>query len=80
MPRTELYREYRFKSFLDATRFMAGVSPEIDEGQHHPRWENIWSTVRVWLSTWDIEFQPSSFDIQLAKKLDAAYSRFDGRV
>lgn len=77
--RTEMYREYRFASFVDATRFMAEVSLEIDEGQHHPRWENIWTTVRVWLSTWDIEFQPSSFDVKLAKLLDGEYNKFVAR-
>lgn len=79
IPRTELHKEYRFRSFPDATRFMASISPEIEVGQHHPRWENIWTTVRVWLSTWDIEFQPSSFDVALAKLLDEKYSKFDGR-
>jgi len=76
LPRNELYKEYRFHSFCDATRFMAETSPAIDSGQHHPRWENIWTTVRVWLSTWDIEFQPSSYDVRLAQTLDAAYERF----
>jgi pterin-4a-carbinolamine dehydratase len=74
--RNEIYKEYTFRSFPDATRFMAQISPEIDKGQHHPRWENIWSTVRVWLCTWDIEFQPSPYDIRLAEFLDSAYSQF----
>jgi pterin-4a-carbinolamine dehydratase len=78
--RTELYREYRFKSFPQATQFMAETSPMIEQGQHHPRWENIWTTVRVWLSTWDIEFQPSSFDVKLARELDAAYETFKRRA
>jgi pterin-4a-carbinolamine dehydratase len=79
IPRTELHKEYRFRSFPDATRFMASISNRIEEGQHHPRWENIWTTVRVWLSTWDIEFQPSSFDLNLAKLIDEEYNKFDGR-
>lgn len=76
LPRNELYNEYRFHSFCDATRFMAEISPAIDAGQHHPRWENIWTTVRVWLSTWDIEFQPSSYDVRLAHTLDEAFRDF----
>ena len=76
LPRNELYKEYRFHSFCDATRFMAESSPSIDAGQHHPRWENIWTTVRVWLSTWDIEFKPSSYDVTLAQTLDASYEKF----
>ncbi len=80
LPRNELYKEYRFQSFCEATRFMANTSPAIDAGQHHPRWENIWTTVRVWLSTWDIEFQPSGYDVGLAGMLDEAYDRFKGAV
>ncbi len=76
LPRSELYKEYRFHTFRDATRFMAEASVAIDLGQHHPRWENIWTTVRVWLCTWDIEFHPSSYDVKLARTLDEAYQQF----
>lgn len=76
VPRTELYKEYTFSTFSEATAFMAHASPAIDAGNHHPRWENIWTTVRVWLSTWDIEFQPSHYDVRLAHTLDDAYSTF----
>ena len=64
---------------MDATRFRALISPKIDEGQRHPRWENIWTTIRVWLSTWDIEFQPSAFDLRLAQLIDREYQAYDGR-
>jgi pterin-4a-carbinolamine dehydratase len=76
--RVELFREYRFKSFRDAIRFMYQVAPGCDIAIHHPRWENIWKTVRVYLSTWDIEHRISDRDIQLARYLDKAYSEFDG--
>lgn len=75
-PRTELYKEFRFSSFREATRFMAYSSKAIDEGNHHPRWENVWTTVRVWLSTWDIEFQPSAYDLSLANTLELEYKAF----
>jgi pterin-4a-carbinolamine dehydratase len=75
--RIELYKEYSFNTFVEATRFMASISPEIENGQHHPRWENIWKTVRVWLSTWDIEFKPSEYDVLVARKLDKAYKSFN---
>jgi 4a-hydroxytetrahydrobiopterin dehydratase len=78
VPHSELYREYAFNRFEDATAFMAETSAEINKhpDQHHPRWENFWTTVRVWLSTWDIEFKPSEYDINLAKRLDRAYLDF----
>lgn len=76
LPRTELYKEYLLPRFVDATAFMAHASAAIDKGQHHPRWENIWTTVRVWLTTWDIEFQPSRYDIALARLLDEQCAMF----
>ena len=76
--RVELFREYRFLRFRDAIAFMHEVAPGCDIANHHPRWENIWRTVRVYLTTWDIGHRPSDRDIQLAKYLDAAYHRFAG--
>ena len=77
--RAELFREYTFKTFQDAIRFMSEVAPGCDIAIHHPRWENIWRTLRVYLTTWDIDHQISDRDIQLAKYFDAAYSEFNGK-
>jgi pterin-4a-carbinolamine dehydratase len=50
--------------------FMHVASKHISEVQHHPRWENVWRTVVVWLSTWDIGHKPSRLDIELAQFLE----------
>ncbi|MEA5466057.1 4a-hydroxytetrahydrobiopterin dehydratase [Leptothoe sp. PORK10 BA2] len=76
--RTELFRSYRFKSFLDAIGFMNQVAPGCEIALHHPRWENIWRTLNVYLTTWDIDHYISDRDIQLAKYLDYAYAKFSG--
>ena len=76
--RWELFREFRFKTFRDAIGFMTQVAPGCDIANHHPRWENIWRTVRVFLSTWDIGHRISDRDIQLARYFDRAYSEFPG--
>lgn len=68
--RSELHKVYEFPSFLEAIRFMNHTSKHIDENQHHPRWENIWRTVSVWLATWDVQFQISQLDLDLAHYLD----------
>src|SRR5205814_5519581 len=57
--RVEFYKAFEFSSFEDAMAFMAAAVPKISEFDHHPRWENIWCTVSVWLSTWDIGHRPS---------------------
>ncbi len=73
--RLELRKLYIFESFQLALQFMkAGIDP-IDELQHHPRWENQWRTVTVYLSTWDIGHRISELDIRLAKILDGTYDK-----
>jgi len=80
LTRVELFREFTFKTFLSAVSFMSQVAPGCEIAQHHPRWENIWRTLRVYLTTWDIQHRISDRDVQLARYLDRAYSEFDGRA
>jgi pterin-4a-carbinolamine dehydratase len=77
--RRELFREYKFATFQDAVAFMNMLAPGCDIANHHPRWENIWRTLRVYLSTWNIGHAISDRDIQLAKYFDSAYESFPGR-
>jgi pterin-4a-carbinolamine dehydratase len=74
--RTELTRVYEFASFADAIRFMSEAVPRIEEVKHHPRWENIWRSVSVHLSTWDIGHKPSRLDLELAGYLDTLRQKF----
>jgi pterin-4a-carbinolamine dehydratase len=74
--RVELFREFRFKSFRAAIAFMSEVAPGCDIATHHPRWENIWRTTRVYLTTFDIGHRISDRDVQLAKYFDRAYTDF----
>ena len=74
--RVELFREYKFASFESAVAFMAMVAKGCDILNHHPRWENIWKTLRVYLTTWNIQHRISDRDIQLAKYFDAAFQDY----
>lgn len=76
--RDELFCRFAFKTFADAIRFMSHVAPGCDIAGHHPRWVNIWGTIDVYLTTWDIEHKISDRDIQLAKYFQLAYSEFPG--
>lgn len=76
--RIELFREYKFRSFQDAINFMVQVAPGCDIAIHHPRWENVWKTIRVYLTTWDIGHRVSDRDVQLARYFDRAYREFPG--
>jgi pterin-4a-carbinolamine dehydratase len=50
----ELYKAFKFKSFEDAIHFMGTAARFASITQHHPDWQNLWVSVRVWLTTWDI--------------------------
>jgi len=76
--RVELFREFQFKSFQDAINFMSQVAPGCDIAMHHPRWENLWKTVRVYLTTWSCGHRVSDRDIQMARYFDRAYADFRG--
>jgi pterin-4a-carbinolamine dehydratase len=74
--RTELMRTYEFARFEDAIDFMAEATKHISIVQHHPRWENTWRTLRVWLTTWDIGHKPTQYDLDLAEYLDNLFSKY----
>lgn len=49
----KLHREYKFKNFVDAFGFMARVALVAEKLDHHPEWSNVYSTVRIHLTTHD---------------------------
>jgi len=76
--RVELHRTFIFRSFLDVLAFMTEVADFSDKANHHPRWENIFRTLRVYLTTWDIGHRISQLDIQLAQYFDRTYEKYRG--
>jgi pterin-4a-carbinolamine dehydratase len=73
--RYEIRKVYTFESFESAIEFMNLAIRPIDKLKHHPRWENQWRTVTVYLTTWDIGFRVSRLDIDLAKAFDRIYDK-----
>jgi pterin-4a-carbinolamine dehydratase len=73
--RHEIRKAFIFQTFREAMGFMIAAIPAVNQLEHHPRWENQWRTVTVYLSTWDIESKISHLDIELAGKLDELYSK-----
>jgi|GEM_PF-827015 len=74
--RTELMRNFEFHSFEDAIDFMAVAARYISDINHHPRWENLWRTVTVYLTTWDIGHKPSRYDLELAEYLETLFANY----
>lgn len=63
-------RTCRFKDFSEAWGFMNRVALLAEGMGHHPDWSNVWSTVRIELSTHDAGGL-TELDIKLATAIDA---------
>ncbi|MBI2589183.1 4a-hydroxytetrahydrobiopterin dehydratase [Candidatus Saccharibacteria bacterium] len=68
----QLYRKFELKDFKAAFKFMAKVADEAEKQNHHPRWQNDWNEVEIWLST-HTKGKITNKDHKLARAIDAAY-------
>jgi ribonuclease HI len=66
-----LYKQFNFENFKEAWAFMTKVAALAEEHQHHPRWENEWSVVQIWLITHDSGSKITDKDHQMAEAIDA---------
>jgi len=65
----KLHREFSFKDFNQAWGFMARVALVAEKMNHHPEWFNVWSTVRMDLSTHDAG-GVTALDVELARTIN----------
>ena len=70
-----LHKTFKFKTFLDAIKWMEKASIEIDKLDHHPEWTNVYNKVHVTLSTHDCG-GVSAKDIALALMMEEASFAF----
>ena len=68
--RDAIKREFRFRNFSEAWGFMTRVALLAELHNHHPEWFNVWSTVRIELSTHDAGGLTDK-DVALAGAIDA---------
>lgn len=59
-------KEFTFKDFTEAFKFMTKCASESDKMNHHPEWFNVYNTVKVRLTTHD-SGGLTHLDISLAK-------------
>ena len=64
-----LYRKFEFKDFKEAFDFMTKVARLTEEQSHHPRWQNEYNKVEIWLSTHS-EGKITDKDRELAAEID----------
>lgn len=66
-----LYKQFNFENFKEAWAFMEKVAELSEESQHHPRWENEWSVVQIWLITHEGGKKITDKDHAMAQAIDA---------
>jgi 4a-hydroxytetrahydrobiopterin dehydratase len=67
--RDAIRREFKFADFSEAWGFMNRVALLAEKQDHHPEWFNVWSTVRIDLTTHDVGGL-SDNDLRLALAID----------
>lgn len=65
-----LYKQFNFGDFKEAFAFMQRVAEIAEQNNHHPRWENEWNVVQIWLSTHEDKNKITDKDRQLAEQID----------
>jgi len=65
-----------FRDFRDAMHFMTTAAWGIHERNHHPEWENIWKTVVIWITQFDIGGDITARNIELAEYLMSVYEPY----
>jgi ribonuclease HI len=65
-----LYKQFVFKDFKEAWAFMERVAGAANRLDHHPRWQNEWNVVDIWLSTHEESMQITEQDHEMANTID----------
>jgi 4a-hydroxytetrahydrobiopterin dehydratase len=67
--RDAITKTFKFKDFTEAFGWMTKVAIWSEKWNHHPEWDNVYATVRVVLTTHDVDGL-SALDAKLARKMD----------
>lgn len=67
--RDAIAKTFVFDDFVGAFGFMTRAALWAEKWDHHPEWSNVYKTVKVVLTTHDVNGL-SSLDVKLARKLD----------
>ena len=68
-----LYRNFEFKDFKQAFKFMTAVARQAEAQNHHPKWTNDYNKVEIWLVSHDAGNKITDKDSQLAREIDRIY-------
>ena len=75
--RGEIFKQYKFSSFLEAIAFINRIAEKAEAADHHPDLENHYDRVRVGLHTWS-ENAVTEKDLALAGEIESVASGVGG--
>ena len=66
----KLSKTFKFTDFREALAFIVRIGLEAESANHHPELFNVYSTVKVSLSTHDAGGKVTSKDVDLARAIE----------
>ena len=72
-----LLRAYKFRTFEETWSFLTRVAMRAHRNGHHPKLTNVFTTVKLELTTHDVQGL-SELDFRLAKAFDKAARQLGG--
>ena len=71
--RGEIFKNFKFDTFMEAISFIDRIAQKAEAANHHPDLENHYNRVRVALHTWS-ENAVTEKDIRLAREIESVAS------
>ena len=65
-----LFKEFKFKNFIEAFAFMTKVAFLAEKENHHPNWRNVYNKVMISLNTHDEGDTVTAKDVKLSELID----------
>ena len=66
----QIFKNFKFETFMDAVAFINRVAEKAEAANHHPDLENHYNRVRIGLQTWN-ENAVTQKDLALARAIEA---------
>ncbi len=66
----QLHKQFIFKDFKESFAFMTRVADLAEQLQHHPKWQNDYNKVDIWLSTHEAGNSVTDKDRDFAERVD----------
>jgi 4a-hydroxytetrahydrobiopterin dehydratase len=73
MKNNSIFKEFKFKDFVEAFSFMTAVAMRAEKQSHHPDWNNLYNKVSISMNTHDAGGITLK-DFELAKAIDLVYN------